>query len=449
MFTGIELNKFHLLVEGAGQAEIIQPVGGTFETPEHASAKEEERVRRPGVTNSILLPTRQLFPQLRYRDLATGRTKVGASSGKPTLLLLWHPSCAMCFEELTMFAQEEEKLKGLGIEILATTAEPGVGENPDEASRVISESGFPFPAGFTAGEVIERMLVLHRHLFYSPYHLGVPTSFLLDKDGRLAAVYRGEIELSDVTTHLKALSIPDEELLAKVLPFEGTWFEHPYGPEPSVLIKEYVENQMPDEAERTFTFQIQDDSVSGQTSKVMATIAQSYLLLQDFPNARRLFLEVVERDASDAKSRNSLAALLLKEGNATDAKRLWREACELEEDFSSPRFNLGKQLMKEQKTAEAMALFRQYWALEPDDPDAHNYLSMGYLRARQFTNAEVHLRRLVELRPNDGNAYANLARVYLALRNVPAAREIITRGLQAEGLDPGSRQTLSQLGEKL
>ena len=105
--------------------------------------------------------------------------------------------------------------------------------------------------------------------------------------------------------------------------------------------------------------------------------------------------------------------------------------------------------MKEQKTAEAMALFQQYWALEPDDPDAHNYLSMGYLRARQFTNAEVHLTRLVELRPNDGNAYANLARVYLALRNIPAAREIIARGLQAEGIDPRSRQTLRQLGEKL
>ena len=74
---------------------------------------------------------------------------------------------------------------------------------------------------------------------------------------------------------------------------------------------------------------------------------------------------------------------------------------------------------------------------------------MGYLSTRQFTNAEVHLTRLVELRPNDGNAYANLARVYLALRNVPAARETITLGLQAEGIDPRSRQTLRQLGEKL
>ena len=448
-FTGIQPNKFHLLVEGTGQAEIIQPGKGTFLTPEHAAVKEENRVRKPTGANSILLQTRQLFPELRYRDLASGATKVGASSGKPTLLLLWHPSCAMCFEELSMFAREAGKLKELGIDILATTAEPGPDENPDTAAQIIARSEFPFPAGFTSGDVVERMLVLHRHLFYSPYHLGVPTSFLLDKDGRLAAVYRGEIDLSSVTTHLKALSIPDDQLLTAIQPFKGVWFEDPQGPRPSVLIKEYIENQMPDEAERTFILQIRDNSVAGQTSEVMATIAQSYMLQNDFANARRVFFEVVKHDANDAKSRNSLAALLLKEGNTTDAKRLWREACDLEENFSSPRFNLGKQLMKEQKTAEAMALFQQYWALEPDDPDAHNYLSMGYLRTRQFTNAEVHLKRLVELRPNDGNAYANLARVYLALRNVPAARETITRGLQAEGIDPRSRQTLRQLGEKL
>ena len=132
-----------------------------------------------------------------------------------------------------------------------------------------------------------------------------------------------------------------------------------------------------------------------------------------------------------------------------EAKRLWREASDLEEAFSAPRFNLGKQLMKEQRTAEAMILFLEYWVLEPDSPDAHNYLSMGYLRGREFAKAEMHLKRLIELRPDDGIAYTNLAKVYLALRNVAAARDIITRGLQAEGIDPRSRQALQQLSERL
>ena len=448
-FSGVESNRFHLLVEGTGQARILQPKGGRFVTPEDVVVKEEDRIESPEDSNSILLRTRQLFPALRYRDLATDKTMVGVTSGKPTLLLLWHPSCSMCLEELSMFTREAEKIRSLGIEVLATTAEPASDEDPGAAAQVISKTGFPFPAGFTAGKVVERMLILHRHLFYRPYNLAVPTSFLLDQKGRMVAVYRGEIDLDEVAQHLKTLPLDDEELLTKMRIFKGTQFQKPMGLRPAILIKEYVENQMPDEAERVFIAAIQHASVADQASEVMATIAQSYLLLQDLANAKRLFQEVVKREASDAKSRNSLAAILLKEGNTVAAKRLWREACTLEENFSAPRYNLGKQLMKEKRTSEAMVLFLEYWTLEPNSPDAHNYLSMGYLRTREFSKAEIHLKRLIELRPNDGIAYNNLAKVYLALRNVAAAQDIIARGLQAEGIKPRQRQSLRQLSERL
>ena len=448
-FSGVEINRFHLLVEGSGQARILQPRGARFVTPENAVVKPEERIKGPESSNSILLPTRQLFPKLHYRDLATGKTMIGATSGKPTLLLLWHPSCAMCFEELSMFTGKADKVRSLGIEILATTAEPAEDEDPDDAARIISKTGFPFPVGFTAGEVVERMLVLHRHLFYRPYHLSVPTSFLLDKDGRMAAIYRGAIDLEEVAEHLKALAIPDEELLSRIRPFEGSRFEPPMGLRPSVLIKTYIENQMPDEAERVFIASIENESVRDQINEIMATLGQSYFLQKKFAEAKPLFEQVVTRDPKDAKSRNTLAAIFLKDGNMAEAKRLWREASDLEEAFSAPRFNLGKQLMKEQRTTEAMILFLEYWVLEPDSPDAHNYLSMGYIRGREFAKAEIHLKRLIELSPDDGAAYTNLAGVYLALRNVAAARDIITRGLQAEGIDPRSRQALQQLSERL
>ena len=257
------------------------------------------------------------------------------------------------------------------------------------------------------------------------------------------------IDLDEVAQHLRTLPLEDEELLTKIRLFKGTQFQKPMGLRPAILIKEYVENQMPDEAERVFIAGIQHESIADQASEVMATIAQSYLLLQDLANAKRLFLEVVKREANDAKSRNSLAAILLGEGNTTEAKRLWREACALEDNFSAPRYNLGKQLMKEKRTSEAMVLFLEYWTLEPNSPDAHNYLSMGYIRSREFSKAENHLKRLIELRPNDGIAYNNLAKVYLALRNVAAAQDIIARGLQAEGLEPQHRQSLRKLGEQL
>jgi len=348
-----------------------------------------------------------------------------------------------------MLAREATTIRKLGIDVLATTAEPAPGEDPEKAKQIIKETNFSFASGFVAGEVVERMLVFHRHLFYSPYHMTVPSSVLLDGKGRLIAVYRGAVALPTLENHVEALSIPDEDLLTSIRLFDGSRLEPAGTPKPSMLIKEYLERRMPDEAERTLTSEITDESIADQLPEVMATIAQSYLLQKDFENARRLFLVVVERNTKDAPSRNSLAAILLKQGRTADAKRLWMEACRLDDNFGPPRFNLGKQLMKEQQTSEAMALFLEYHALEPEDPDAHNYLSIGYLRSKEFQKAEFHLRRLIQLRPDDGIAYTNLAKVYLSLRNLSAAREIVNLGLQAEGIDPRSRQTLQKMREQL
>lgn len=444
-FAGVASNGFYFLKQGTGQAEEAKPTAGKFKLPPGPSIAKESEEEGSG----IFLPFRQLFPVLKYRDLPSGKEKVGGQSGKPTLLILWHPECMSCFWELEDLADNAERVKSWNIECLATTMEPGEGDDPKLAAEVIAKTKFPFEVGFTEGPMVERILALHRHLFYRPYQLETPTSFLLDAKGRLVAVYRGELNLNAVEGHLKTLGWPAEKVAAESNLFAGTSLAEPLGLRPSVLIKVYIENQMPDEAERIYRHHATHKSVADQVGEVVGTIGQSYMVLGDYPNAKRLLIETIKHSPKDARSRNNLAAVYLKEGDSAEAMRLWQESCDLDASLSAPRLNLGKQLMKQKRTVEAMTILRQFIVLEPNSADGHNYLSMGYLRTRDFLTAEQHLKRLIELRPSDGGAYANLATVYLALRDKISAMTIIEQGIAAEGVDPRSRQQLQLLKQRL
>ena len=447
-FEGITANCFHLLKQGTGRAELLTPKAGKFVTPPAVATSENDPVPPASEVTSILLPMRQLFPKIRYRDLATGQEMVGAEAGKPTLLIMWHPECLSCFAELEALAGETERLKALGIDCLATTAEPSEDEDPKRAAEVIAETKFPFPVGFTPEPVIERMLALNRHLFYRPYHLAVPSAFLLDGKGRLVSVYRGEIDLDTVAKHLETLAWSEDQLAEKANLFQGPRVDKAMGLRPAVLIKIYIEHRMPDEAERILRFNATHQTVVRQLNEVTQTIGQSYLVLGDYPSAKRLLLEAIDHDPKDTQSHNNLAAVYMKEGDSAEAKRLWQAARELDATFAAPRLNLGKLLMKEKQTTRAMGVLLEFLALEPDSADGHNYISMGYLRTGDLFTAERHLKRLIELRPSDGVAYANLAKVYLNLRDLVAARAILEQGIAAEGVHPRSRQSLTRMMEK-
>ncbi|HJM62371.1 MAG TPA: ASPIC/UnbV domain-containing protein [Roseibacillus sp.] len=448
-FEGVSPNRFFLLKQGAGRAEVLTPQSGKFVTPPASAGSEGEAGKDPGIVTSVLLPIRPLFTKILYRDLATGEEKVGAEAGKPTLLIMWHPECLSCFAELEALAGEADRLKALGIDCLATTADPSEGEDPKRPAMVIAETKFPFPVGFTPEPVIERLLALNRHLFYRPYHLAVPSAFLIDGKGRLVSVYRGEIDLDTVAEHLETLAWSEEQLAEKAAPFQGTRVSKSMGLRPAILIKVYIEHRMPDEAERILRFHAAHQTIVRQLNEVTQTIGQSYLVLGNYPSAKRLLSEAIEINPKDPQSHNNLAAVYMKEGDSAKAKRLWQKARELDVTFAAPRLNLGKLLMKEKQTTKAMGALLEFLALEPDSADGHNYLSIGYLRTGDMFAAQTHLKRLIELRPSDGNAYTNLAKVYLTLRDLKAARSVIEQGIAAEGVDPRSRQSLHRLMEQL
>lgn len=285
----------------------------------------------------------------------------------------------------------------------------------DPAALAVAGPGFQHEVGVVGDGVIDRILELHRHLFYRPYHLQVPVAFLIDRAGELAVVYREGIPPGRIADDLELLDLEGDALASRAGFFRGRWAGAPVGDRPAVLIKSYLGRGMADEAERVFRARAGHVTVRDQGGEIARAIGEGYLFLGQLDPAERLLFEALGSEPEQPRVLNNLGALKLAQGDAAEAKRFWSRAREADLTYAAPRLNLGKQLMKEEETAEAIDVLLEYVGLEEMDADGYHYLAIGHLRNRNWEKAVTVLRRLLELRPGDRAARENLAKVYLTL----------------------------------
>ena len=161
--------------------------------------------------------------------------------GGKGLVLLWQPECPLCEEELRELSGKQSLLKEAGIRLLALTSEGDAARRQLIRDKVI-ESGLPFEVGLLPDHVVEEMIVLHRHLFYQPYHFVVPAGFLLNEKNRLLGLFRGRVNWEELVAEVK--SGPGEEEGIRVTPAMDL--------RPTVLIKDYLSTGLVAAAEIEF-----------------------------------------------------------------------------------------------------------------------------------------------------------------------------------------------------
>ena len=94
----------------------------------------------------------------------------------------------------------------------------------DAARKAVERELFFFPAVFATEDVAGVYNIIYRYLFDRRRDLGVPTCFLLDREGMLVKVYQGPASadriLEDVRTAPTAAERSD-----RALPFKGKLFQ--------------------------------------------------------------------------------------------------------------------------------------------------------------------------------------------------------------------------------
>jgi peroxiredoxin len=128
-------------------------------------------------------------PDFEAKTVDGKRIKLSDLRGKVVLVNFWATWCPPCREEMPLFNEVYRKYKGKGFEIIAVSTD----KNEGLVKKFIKEFKIPFPVVLDEkGELIKIYRVQ-----------GLPTSFLIDREGRVVKVRLGEYK--EIEKDLKKL----------------------------------------------------------------------------------------------------------------------------------------------------------------------------------------------------------------------------------------------------
>jgi thiol-disulfide isomerase/thioredoxin len=125
----------------------------------------------------FVFPSPEPIPAFTVKTLAGADTGVSALAGKVVLLNFWATWCPPCRTEMPSIQILHEKLKGSAFEVMAIS----VAEKPGTVTDFLKSNPYTFP-----------MYLDETGSASAPFaSRGIPTTFLLDKQGRAIAAIVG------------------------------------------------------------------------------------------------------------------------------------------------------------------------------------------------------------------------------------------------------------------
>jgi thiol-disulfide isomerase/thioredoxin len=122
------------------------------------------------------------IPEFRFEDAAGQRRTLADFRGRYVLLNVWATWCAPCREEMPALARLQAKLGGPQFEVLALSIDSGGAAAVKQFFGEVGVQGFAI--------YVDRSLQVYSALRV----LGVPTTVLLDREGREIARHVGPAE---------------------------------------------------------------------------------------------------------------------------------------------------------------------------------------------------------------------------------------------------------------
>jgi thiol-disulfide isomerase/thioredoxin len=230
-----------LIVRWPGcEAEEIQDVqaDGWFRVEQGKGAERVERKRiefagpvtSAPVSNApatrIVTSSRTPLPPLRYKSYEGATQDILLGKQQPVLINLWASWCQPCIEELTAWKAEAGRLaeKGIHVVVLSVDDVDEVEASSSSTSRkILDRLNLPFDLGIVTPELFLRLEQSHNWPFRRRIPMAIPTSLLVDGQGRLTVIYRGPVSAQQVIDDSALFQKSQADLVDLALPFAGRW----------------------------------------------------------------------------------------------------------------------------------------------------------------------------------------------------------------------------------
>jgi len=358
-FQGMRADQRYRLTQGRGVAEILnrsEKRGVKLRPSTLAAPRSSQQMR-------IWLAARPPMPSLPYTHF-DGRTAAVDVTRGPVLVNLWASWCAPCRKELREFSARSDDFKKRGISVVALSVDQ-LGDVTDgnvaEAHQFVQD--LTVASGIATGEVVEKLELLYAELFQRRIEMPVPASFLVDGDGRLAAIYFGSIDLQRFLRDVEHLGAEPDELRAWSDPLPGRW-STPVG------------------------------------TLNLKALAHAYLKSDYLEDAIAPLQLAVSQTEDDVYTLHTLGTALLKLGKPDQGELYLRRAIAVDPRHATSQFNLGFVAFEREDLDEAVARFRTAVEIVPDFTNAHQYLAKALQQLGDTAAALEHFRRAWDLAPD-------------------------------------------------
>jgi len=405
-FTDLAVDARYAVVEGSGTAE-VSPL------PPRDVRLAASEPTLPAVTLQAAapLPVPLPLPPLEYESFDGDPDTLAGPRDRPLLLNLWASWCLPCARELAEFTQRSDELSAAGLDILALSVDGLGGEQtttPQDARQALAKWKFPFASGVATIGMLDKLQIVHNQLFAMHRPLPVPTSLLIDTDGRLAAIYKGPVEVEQLLADVEQLSRGGDAWRQAALPYSGRWY---YFPQESLmpLVDKLFDRDYTNEA---IDYALQNKPrLAGDPNFTSMLHRVGQLLAQrgDFDTAIEQFEEALTVNAEDFEAYNNLGVTLRLQKKTEEAIEQFRRAIELNPEDADVRMNLASALQLLGQPAEAIEQVRRAASLAPSRADLHNALGIFLARQQQWDAAIAAFSEAVAQSPDTAAFKQNLA----------------------------------------
>lgn len=486
---------FYELVEGNGAS--AKPLSPLKRRPSATSAAIAEDGAHPNADQHALCNDPNAFhllgqsvplPPLKFTPFDGDAADATLGNGKPTLVNLWASWCSPCVSELTEWSEQSEEFDSEGLRVVALSVDDlDKADSRDETAsrKLLKRIGFPHLAGMASPEFVE-VLQLVNNVVYQHDHraLPIPSSFLIDGDGRLAAIYKGAVSVdrirSDASTILE-LGSNNEKRMQAALPFPGRWiakqgpfrvsklaaalWESGFGPQSKALAERlgddpvYRSERAKVHWENAMGMRSERKDLAGTAAQIQAVIdlspndtrALSELGILNaqqgnLPKAAELFARAVKHsNPPDANAHFNLAKSLFAMGKKEEGKKELLRVIEIDASKSQAYDLLGQLAAGDREFEKAAEQFSKAWRANPANVPSLLNLASALMEAGDNTRAFDELQTFLKRQPEDAAARVYLAQVLLEMDRIDDAIKELEKVVQGQPNASKAWLQLSQL----